>query len=331
MPSANVVFTNASSIPDGTASTFTYLWDFGDPASGGANSSTGSGPSHIYNAVGPYNVNLQVTSGAGCVLAKTKALNIIHPQPTGSFTVDRDNICIGESFSFTDNSNPADGTAATWEWTMGDGNTRSVPTFNYTYGSAGEFDVNLVITNSNGCRSTVSTKKVTVNAYPVVSAGPDLFILEGGSDTLNAVVTANNPSYLWTPNTYFISSNTIKNPIVKGVQDITYTLTVTGRGNCVVSDQVFIKVLKGPEIPNIFSPNGDGVHDSWMIKYLDTYPESTVDIFNRYGQSIYHSVGYGVPWDGTINGKPVPIGTYYYIVNPKNGRAIITGYVDVIR
>lgn len=331
LPSANVVFTNASSIPDGTASTFTYLWDFGDPASGGANSSTGSGPSHIYNAVGPYNVNLQVTSGAGCVLAKTKALNIIHPQPTGSFTVDRDNICIGESFSFTDNSNPADGTAATWEWTMGDGNTRSVPTFNYTYGSAGEFDVNLVITNSNGCRSTVSTKKVTVNAYPVVSAGPDLFILEGGSDTLNAVVTANNPSYLWTPNTYFISSNTIKNPIVKGVQDITYTLTVTGRGNCVVSDQVFIKVLKGPEIPNIFSPNGDGVHDSWMIKYLDTYPESTVDIFNRYGQSIYHSVGYGVPWDGTINGKPVPIGTYYYIVNPKNGRAIITGYVDVIR
>ncbi|MBK7289473.1 MAG: PKD domain-containing protein [Chitinophagaceae bacterium] len=331
LPSANVVFANASSIADGTASTFTYLWDFGDPASGGANSSTGSGPSHIYNAVGPYNVNLQVTSGAGCVLATTKVLNTIHPQPTGSFTVDRDDICIGESFSFTDNSNPADGTTTTWEWMMSDGNTRSVPTFNYTYGSAGEFDVNLVITNSHGCRSTVSTKKVTVNAYPTVNAGPDLFILEGGSDTLNAVVTANNPTYLWTPNTYFISSNTIKNPIVKGVQDITYTLTVTGRGNCVVSDQVFIKVLKGPEIPNIFSPNGDGVHDKWVIKYLDTYPECTVDIFNRYGQSIYHSVGYGIPWDGTINGKPVPIGTYYYIVNPKNGRVIITGYVDVIR
>ena len=265
------------------------------------------------------------------MLATTKVLNTIHPQPTGSFTVDRDDICIGESFSFTDNSNPADGTTTTWEWMMSDGNTRSVPTFNYTYGSAGEFDVNLVITNSHGCRSTVSTKKVTVNAYPTVNAGPDLFILEGGSDTLNAVVTANNPTYLWTPNTYFISSNTIKNPIVKGVQDITYTLTVTGRGNCVVSDQVFIKVLKGPEIPNIFSPNGDGVHDKWVIKYLDTYPECTVDIFNRYGQSIYHSVGYGIPWDGTINGKPVPIGTYYYIVNPKNGRVIITGYVDVIR
>nr|HQU56945.1 gliding motility-associated C-terminal domain-containing protein [Chitinophagaceae bacterium] len=73
------------------------------------------------------------------------------------------------------------------------------------------------------------------------------------------------------------------------------------------------------------------IHDQWIIKYLDTYPECTVDIFNRYGQPIYHSVGYGQPWDGTINGKPVPIGTYYYIINPKNGRSILSGYVDVIR
>lgn len=331
LPSANVVFTNASSIPDGTESAFTYLWDFGDPASGAANSSTGSSPSHIYNAVGPYSVNLQVTSGAGCVQATTKVLNTIHPQPTGNFSVNRDDVCIGQSFSFTDNSNPADGTTTAWEWTMADGNTRSVPTFNYTYGSAGEYDVNLVITNSNGCRSTVATKKVTVNAYPTVTAGPDLFILEGGSDTLNAVVTANSPTFLWTPDTYFLTSNTVQRPIVKGVEDITYTLTVTGRGDCVASDQVFIKVLKGPEIPNIFSPNGDGVHDKWQIKYLDTYPECTVEIFNRYGQMIYRSVGYGIPWDGTVNGKAVPIGTYYYIVNPKNGRVIITGYVDVIR
>ena len=130
---------------------------------------------------------------------------------------------------------------------------------------------------------------------------------------------------------YFLSSNTIKNPVVKGVEDITYTLIVTGRGGCARQDQVFIKVLKGPEIPNIFSPNGDGVHDKWEIKYLDTYPGGTVEIFNRYGQMIFRSVGYGTPWDGTIGGTPVPIGTYYYIVNPKNGRKQMSGYVDVIR
>lgn len=115
------------------------------------------------------------------------------------------------------------------------------------------------------------------------------------------------------------------------MEDITYTLTVTSDKNCFATDQVFVKVLKKVEIPNIFSPNGDGVHDKWVIQYLESYPGCTVDIFNRYGQQIYHSVGYDKPWDGTVNGKPVPIGTYYYIVNPKNGRSQLSGYVDVIR
>lgn len=331
LPSANVQFTNLSTIPDGSQASFSYLWNFGDPGSGPLNTSTGSAPSHIYNAVGPYSVNLQVTSGVGCARDTTIVLNSIHPQPTGSFTVDKPDLCVGESFQFTDNSNPVDGTTTQWNWTMGDGNIRTTPSFTYTYGSAGTYDVSLYITNSFGCRSTTFTQQVTVNPYPVVDAGPDLFILEDGSDTLQPIVTAINPSFLWTPNQYFLSSNTIERPIVKGVEDIWYTLTVTGRGGCVSSDRVFIKVLKGPEIPNIFSPNGDGIHDRWEIKYLDTYPGGTVEIFNRYGQKIFSSVGYGKPWDGTVNGKPVPVGTYYYIVNPKNGRSIMTGYVDVIR
>ncbi|MBL7721487.1 MAG: PKD domain-containing protein [Chitinophagaceae bacterium] len=331
LPSANVQFTNLSTIPDGSQASVSYLWNFGDPGSGPLNTSTGSAPSHIYNAVGPYSVNLQVTSGVGCARDTTIVLNSIHPQPTGSFTVDKPDLCVGESFQFTDNSNPVDGTTTQWNWTMGDGNIRTTPSFTYTYGSAGTYDVSLYITNSFGCRSTTFTQQVTVNPYPVVDAGPDLFILEDGSDTLQPIVTAINPSFLWTPNQYFLSSNTIERPIVKGVEDIWYTLTVTGRGECVSSDRVFIKVLKGPEIPNIFSPNGDGIHDRWEIKYLDTYPGGTVEIFNRYGQKIFSSVGYGKPWDGTVNGKPVPVGTYYYIVNPKNGRSIMTGYVDVIR
>lgn len=332
LPSATLAFnSSSSSIADGTQSSFSYLWDFGDPASGANNTSTGANPSHIYNTVGPFTVNLQITSGAGCVNNRSIVVNTIHPQPTGAFNTDKDDICVGETFSFSDNSNPADGTTTQWNWSLGDGNVRTVPSFTYTYATAGTYNVSLYITNSHGCRSSTATRTVTVNPYPVVNAGPDLFILQGGSDTLEAVVTAINPTYLWTPNTYFAGSNTIQNPVVNGVEDITYTLTVTGRGGCISSDNVFIKVLKGPEIPNIFSPNGDGVHDRWIIKYLETYPGGTVEIFNRYGQLIWRSVGYGTPWDGTVNGKPVPIGTYYYIVNPKNGRGIMSGYVDIIR
>ncbi|MEO7983248.1 MAG: PKD domain-containing protein, partial [Bacteroidota bacterium] len=331
LPSANVTFNNLSTIADGTQGSFSYLWNFGDPGSGALNTSTGSSPSHIYNTAGPFNINLQVTSAAGCVHDTTITLSTLHPEPTGSFNVSKTDVCIGQSFTFTDNSDPADGTTTQWNWNLADGNTRTTPTFTYTYPTAGTYDVTLFITNSIGCRSSVATKRLTVNAYPLVNAGPDLFILEDGSDTIKPIITATNPTYLWTPNLHFLTSNTIRNPVVKGVENITYTITVTGQGDCVASDQVFITVLKGPEIPNIFSPNGDGVHDKWIIKYLDTYPEGTVEIFNRYGQLIFRSVGYNEPWDGTIDGKPVPMGTYYYIVNPKNGRKIMSGYVDVIR
>jgi gliding motility-associated-like protein len=92
-----------------------------------------------------------------------------------------------------------------------------------------------------------------------------------------------------------------------------------------------VKLLLKPLIPNIFSPNGDGIHDKWQIDFLDTYPGCTVEIFNRYGQIVFRSLGYSTPWDGTVNGKQVPIGTYYYIVDPKNNRPKMTGYVEVIR
>ncbi|MFX8964974.1 gliding motility-associated C-terminal domain-containing protein, partial [Acinetobacter baumannii] len=91
------------------------------------------------------------------------------------------------------------------------------------------------------------------------------------------------------------------------------------------------KVLKEPSIPNAFSPNGDGINDTWIIKYLESYPGATVDVFNRYGQSVFHSEGYSMNWDGTFKGQALPIGTYYYIVDPKNGRKKMQGSVTIIR
>jgi gliding motility-associated-like protein len=54
-------------------------------------------------------------------------------------------------------------------------------------------------------------------------------------------------------------------------------------------------------------------------------------VFNRYGQPVYHSIGYSIPWDGTYKGQPLPVATYYYIINPKNGRAAINGSVTILR
>ena len=86
-----------------------------------------------------------------------------------------------------------------------------------------------------------------------------------------------------------------------------------------------------PTIPNVFSPNGDGIHDVWEIQYLESYPGATIDVFDRGGRLLYSSINYAKQWDGKFNGNPLPVGTYYYIINPKNGRNVISGSVTIIK
>lgn len=331
LPAANAVFRDLTTIADGTQSQFSWSWDFGDPASGTVNFSTAQNPSHTYYALTPVPVKLQVTSADGCVASVTKTVSTFHAQPQAKWAADPAGVCVGKPFSFTDISDQQGGTAQQWNWDLGDGAVRTTPAVQYTYAAAGTYHVTLYTYNNFGCRSNDFNDTVIVYPYPKVDAGPDRLVLEGGNIVLHPVVSGNDLTFLWTPNTYFAGSNTIETPTVNGVADITYLLTVTARGGCADTSSVFVKVLKFPTIPNIFSPNGDGVHDKWIIGYLDSYPGCTVDIYNRYGQLIFHSVGYDKPWDGTINGRPAPLGTYYYIVDPKNGRKQMAGYVDLIR
>lgn len=84
-------------------------------------------------------------------------------------------------------------------------------------------------------------------------------------------------------------------------------------------------------VPNIFTPNGDGVNDLWVISSLEYYPGSTVSVYNRLGQQLFHSVGYSKPWDGTYHGAGVPSAVYYYIIEPAKNKPALSGYVTVVR
>jgi gliding motility-associated-like protein len=194
----------------------------------------------------------------------------------------------------------------------------------------GQHTITYTFLAANTCTNSIS-RIIEVNPKPGINAGPDKVVLEGGSVVLTPSVNAGmSVTYLWSPTTG-LNNPGISNPAASPTTDMTYTVTVTSDKGCKASDDVFVKLLKKPIIPNIFSPNGDGQHDKWVVPYLESYPGCTVDIVNRYGQLVYHSVGYTQPWDGKINGKDVPVGTYYYVIDPKNGRAPMTGYVDVIR
>jgi gliding motility-associated-like protein len=94
---------------------------------------------------------------------------------------------------------------------------------------------------------------------------------------------------------------------------------------------VAVIILKSIKVPNAFSPNGDGINDSWKIQYLESYPGATVKVFNRYGQTVFATTGYSREWNGTTNGNPLPSGTYYWIIDPKNGVLPINGSVTIIR
>ncbi|HNL66595.1 MAG TPA: gliding motility-associated C-terminal domain-containing protein, partial [Ferruginibacter sp.] len=78
-------------------------------------------------------------------------------------------------------------------------------------------------------------------------------------------------------------------------------------------------------------PNNDGINDRWLIQYLEDYPNNRLQVFTRAGQLVYESRGYYTPWDGTCKGRKLPYDTYYYILEPGNGREPVSGYVTIIK
>ena len=331
LPFALIQFNNTSTIADGTENTFRYNWNFGDLGSGLQNTSVALNPTHTYNTFGPYSVRLTVTSGVGCVDDTLIVVNTIHPQPEADFNFNVPAICIGDRVRMIDASDPKDGSLTQWYWNFGDGGNDIIPQPLHTFSDTGTFEVAHWIVNSYGCNSDTAYKSIVVYPYPVANAGPDLLILEGQQAPLQAGASGNQLQYLWNPGTYLNNSSVLL-PVCTPVEDITYTFIVTGQGGCASTDQVDVKVLKNPLIPNTFSPNKDGVNDKWTIEYLKDYPFAKVQVFTRTGQLVFETrSGYQQPWDGTFKGKALPVDTYYYIIEPASGRAPVTGYVTIIR
>ena len=334
VPNAKVWFINTTTpAPLGN---YTYTWDFGDGGTSNAVS-----PTHLYISAQPsFTVILTARSTVllnggiiGCESDNTKFLTIVHPQPKADFAKNKPSVCIGDVVTFTDDTRGGGLTQKSF-WDMGDGagiQNNNPLTYLYRDTLPSPFIITYYSQDTWGCNSDTIKRPFTVYPYPYVNAGPDKSVLEGGSVQLEATVIARSPDYSWTPVQYLTDSKILRPRVVNPATDMTYRLTVTALGGCQRSNDVFVKLLKFPVIPNTFTPNGDGINDKWRIDFLNTYPDNRVQIFTRAGKLVFESRGYTTPWDGTLKGKPLPFDTYYYIIEPGNGRDPITGYITIIK
>ena len=140
-----------------------YQWNFGDPASGSANSSSAANPSHIFSQPGFYTVTLNTTDIYGC--SSTYILNItVNALPVAAFTTEVEEC--DNTVTFTSTSLGVAAPVASCTWLFGDGTSQTIAapvnTVVHTYAAGGTYSVTLTVTDENGCTNTV-TQEILIN------------------------------------------------------------------------------------------------------------------------------------------------------------------------
>ena len=277
-------------------------------------------PKVQYSDSGMYKVT--GTTDLGCQKSDSTILRV-YPNATATSS-NGTSICEGASTTLA----AAGGVRYQWQPATGLSSDtvaapRASPIENTTY--------QVKVTNKYGCSDAAYTQ-VNVWKKPQADAGPDLKTRLGLPVSLRGTAKGSDVSWFWTP-TIGLSASLQVNPLVNPPRTTTYTLHVTSAQDCGTStDDVLVKVFDKIVIPNAFSPNGDGINDSWLIEPLYLFDEAVTEVYNRYGQVIYRSRGYSTPWNGTNNGKPIPVGTYYYIIDLRvNKEPKFTGSVTILR
>lgn len=310
------------------------------PGSSLASWSWGGGIVLSGKAMGPYSVRynnsgtieLSMKNGACMVSAAPHAITVT-PKPVPSFTVEPASGCVPLEVKITNQSQNAE--INTWTFSDGGSSTDVNPTHLFT--KPGSYTVTLDVSNGGKCFGSLAEPNIITVATPAVVdfiSTPDTNV-EVQVREANFVFTnesRNAISYLW--NFGDGGSSTQSDPSHKYDLPGNYTVTLYGiNGGCTDSiSHQYYKVIpdKNIRIPNAFSPNGDGINDVWEIDDLKEYPDCKVLVFNRWGQELFQSTGYGRPWDGTYNGKPVPVATYYYIITLP-GKKPYSGWVALLK
>ncbi|MFT3737504.1 MAG: T9SS type B sorting domain-containing protein [Breznakibacter sp.] len=122
-----------------------------------------------------------------------------------------------------------------------------------------------------------------------------------------------------------------KENVFKNLGNGTYDVYVEDANGCYTTDLVAISSVYDLDIPNFFTPNGDGFNDGWKVDGLERFPDSEISIFDRYGKLLARFNGSTGSWDGRYLGKPMQSDDYWYVINLVHVKKSIKGNITLKR
>ena len=193
-----------------------------------------------------------------------------------------------------------------------------------------------------GCGGRIIQQLVTITVHdpPQVDAGPDQTIYQGEEVELFAgILPPDSMTISWSSRNEGILCASCNPLIVSPKNSDTYTVTVTDEYGCMDSDVMELIVLADcikdvVEIPNLFTPNGDGINDEFYLRNLGPGELKMLRIYNRWGQLVFETKNISEKWDGTFNGQSCNPGVFAYyleITCPNSRGSIITGDITLLK
>jgi gliding motility-associated-like protein len=316
---------------------FTYSWE--GPAGSTYTSSdsiatlfpVGLGDAGIYT--------LTITDPNTCTATSSVSVNIIQTPiaPTLNFN---DPLCLDDVLELTDTTTYSGPVSYVWLDPSGAVmDTTAIGQYTVVNANSGTYGL-LVI--ENGCLSPQDTQAVTYQPAP--STVDDAFSvpfrdsITGMDVTINDIVRAGysigivdsalNGNIQLNANGTF---NYVPGYIFFGVDSFHYEVcdpicpTICDTATVVLDVELDVRCF----IPNGLSPNGDGINDELVVVCAEEYPNMQIQIFSRWGNQVYEGAPNG--WNAQFNGKDLPDGTYFYVLDYGDGTPVETGYIVVHR
>lgn len=322
-PPLNAVFTDTTKFVLPIA---TWNWSFGD-----GSSSTNTSPTKIYTAPGVYDVKLIVTNSAGCKDSVTKVGYVQVNGPSGTYSFTPSSGCIPLAVAFTSTAV----NTVKYIWDYGDGNIGpNAPNANHIYTTLGTKQPFLTLEDASGCQYTIpNPATVNINGFPNSNFTYTPALPKKG--TAITFVDASLSGTVWDwdfdDGTTSSSQNNIHTYNTSGKYDIKLKVS---NGVCSDSITKTITVIEDLVEPNIFSPNGDGVNETFNLGAYGI-KEIKIIIFDRWGVEVYSKTAERIFWDGrNKSGAEMPAGTYYYIADATSLSGEVTklkGFVQLAR